>query len=65
VKEGKTLKGGIPMVLLLGFWSYCVMFCFIRGMDKMGFGVFSFDLKFFLESHEGICINTLNWIHAT
>jgi hypothetical protein len=30
----------------------------------MNFGVFSSDLKVFLESHEGICINALNWIHA-
>ena len=41
------------------------MFCFLKGMDKMDFGVFFFDLKVSLESHAGICINALDWIHAT
>jgi hypothetical protein len=64
VKESKTLKEQISMLLLLGLWSYCVNFVSIRGMNKMDFGVFFFRLKVFLESHEGICINALNWIHA-
>ena len=65
MKESKTLKEGISMLFLLGLWSYCVMFCFLKGMDKMDFGVFFFDLKVSLESHAGICINALDWIHAT